>query len=401
MTSPHHAGRASIRFLNILFLLISLGLFFFKPASAASVGEHSASTARLFPRYDYPDDYPYPKKDDCTNTVQTQQDKSLFYTGLSGYGLTGKHLQTYKKQAGLYIVGGAFTYPSGFVDPKTVGDDDKDAAYYAQFADDFSEAFAEKSSGQVFLLLNMETDPNNPDNGHCSTTWYRKEYPALKANSDVTKITQVDPTDFTNTKQIWPATSNNRIFKRANATQCLDWDQGTPPNLEAPPTGDEDSTPSPSQTSAAATSTPTPASSPLPAYATGTCSFHVDEYQDCADDSQNLFANITMYDNNKAVIGQTAIDPTKNPIGDPINTSDPYSFSSKLSQPMIVTGEHANDYVQFTIGSLSFTSRTTTGPATCSNGGWNPRDGPVCGQKYGDQNAVWGFFIGQIFGKSC
>ena len=136
-----------------------------------------------------------------------------------------------------------------------------------------------------------------------------------------------------------------------------------------------------------------PASGPPPtppAYATGTCSFHVVEWQDCASNSQNLFANITMYDNDKNTIGQT---PSTDNSGDPIDDSKPYSFTSKLPNPMRVTGEHQHDYIQFNIGDLAFTSRTTTGPATCKNGGWDPRDGPSCNHRYSSNtNAVCNLF---------
>ena len=132
--------------------------------------------------------------------------------------------------------------------------------------------------------------------------------------------------------------------------------------------------------SAPATSIPAPStttSSPPPAYATGTCSFHVDEWQDCTDDATNLFANITMYDNDKNIIGQT--NATGGSLGEPINTSDPYSFISSLAEPLVVVGEHEGDYMQFTLGKLSWTSRNKSAPFFCSNGGWNPRDGPFCG----------------------
>lgn len=119
-------------------------------------------------------------------------------------------------------------------------------------------------------------------------------------------------------------------------------------------------------------STPTP-----PAYAPGTCSFHLGEWEDCADISKNLFAQITMYDNNKVNIGQTTVDPAKNPLGDPINDGDSLSFESKLPFSLVVTGEHANDYVQFNYNGLQWQSRDTTGPAKCTVGGWDPRDGPV------------------------
>ena len=125
-------------------------------------------------------------------------------------------------------------------------------------------------------------------------------------------------------------------------------------------------------------------------YAPGTCSFHLDEWQNCADDSKNLFAKITLYDNNKAVIGQTNVDRATNPRGDPINDSDPLHFKSKLPYDIVITGEHKNNYVQFDYDGTNshFTSRTTDGPAKCSNGGWDPRDGPICSLRFGNRDAV-------------
>ncbi len=131
---------------------------------------------------------------------------------------------------------------------------------------------------------------------------------------------------------------------------------------------------------------PKPTSNPAP-YATGTCSFYLIETQDCAAMASNIFAIVTLYDDNKNVIGQTPTDD-EHPIGKAINVKDPYNFDSKLPQVIVITGEHENDYVQFAYGNLQWTSRTTNGPATCSNGGWDPRDGPVCDLRFGDQNAV-------------
>ena len=95
-----------------------------------------------------------------------------------------------------------------------------------------------------------------------------------------------------------------------------------------------------------------------------------------------------MYDNNKAVIGQTQTDSTNNPLGDPINDSDPLSFTSKLPNPLRVTGEHEHDYIQFDYGDLHFQSRTPNGGGQCSVGGWDPRHGPVCDPVSGDGSAV-------------
>ena len=351
--------------------LVGLLLLFQGVTHAVPLEENHVSIPRLSPRDSYPSDYPYPKKDECSNKVKTEMDKSLFYTGYGGFGLTPKQMQDYKRQNKLHVVGDSFTYPSGFVNPRNQPSDPVlQAQYYKRFGDEFSEAMAEQSSGEVFLLLDWATDANNPPNGVCSTTWYRKEYPALKSNSAVTKVTQVNPNDFTQTKQIWPQSGGPKLVRRDDAG-CLDWDPGNAPNLKGPPTGEED------------TSVSTP-----PAYAPGTCSFHLDEWQNCADDSSNLFAIITMYDNNKVVIGQTQTDGTNNPLGDPINDSDPLFFTSKLPNPLKVTGEHEHDYIQFDYGDLHFQSRSPNGGGQCSVGGWDPRDGPVCDALLGDQNAV-------------
>jgi len=144
------------------------------------------------------------------------------------------------------------------------------------------------------------------------------------------------------------------------------------------------STSSSSSPVATASQTPSPsASSPL-TYATGTCSFHLQEYQTCDDNSKNLFAIVNMKDNNKNDIGNT----NTSPFGDPINVSNPYSFNSKLPKPLVIVGEHQDDYVQFTYGDLRWTSRSTSGPATCSVGGWNPKSGPVCAFKHNPEPAV-------------
>ena len=51
-------------------------------------------------------------------------------------------------------------------------------------------------------------------------------------------------------------------------------------------------------------------------------------------------------------------------------------------------GEHENDYIQFTIGGLSWESRTPNGGASCSVGGWHPRDGPICDEDGTQQAAI-------------
>ena len=112
-------------------------------------------------------------------------------------------------------------------------------------------------------------------------------------------------------------------------------------------------------------------------FASGTCCFHVNEWRNCNDDSSNLYANITVYDNAKNTIYQTPQNYFANGSpGEPINNGA--TFQGPLPQAIHVTGKPENDYVQFTYGLVNWTSRTTSGPATCQNGGWNIPDGSSC-----------------------
>ena len=148
----------------------------------------------------------------------------------------------------------------------------------------------------------------------------------------------------------------------------------------------DDYLPASSSTTPSTISTPTP-SSPPP-FATGTCSFHLTETQDCnVDYGKNLYGNIVLKDNDKKIIGQTVLDDD-HPIGYDMDNSSPYTFTSVLPHPLVITGEHENDYVQFTYGDLSWQSKQPNGGATCNVGGWDPRDGPLCNLRFGNTNAV-------------
>lgn len=132
-------------------------------------------------------------------------------------------------------------------------------------------------------------------------------------------------------------------------------------------------------TSSAAAPVPTPTVAPSPAYATGTCCFHLDESQDCNSDDSNLYANTTLLDNNKKIIYQTPASFFDNSgLGQPINVGSGAIIQGPLPNPIAITGEHENDYIQFTYGGLSWQSRTPNGGGSCGVGGWDPRDGPVC-----------------------
>ena len=125
-----------------------------------------------------------------------------------------------------------------------------------------------------------------------------------------------------------------------------------------------------------------------PAYATGICTFHLIETQDCENSGDSLYGNVTMMDNNKAIIGQSDTGED-HPLGYAMDSSNPYSFVSKLPQSLVITGEVKNDYVQFAYGGPSWQSNMPSGGGACTVGGWDPRSGPSCNIRFGlDENAV-------------
>ena len=65
--------------------------------------------------------------------------------------------------------------------------------------------------------------------------------------------------------------------------------------------------PPPSQPSASASATSTLPTAPSPAYATGTCSFHLTETQDCETIGKNLYAINNLKDAAKNDIGDTSV----------------------------------------------------------------------------------------------
>ncbi|KAL8652672.1 MAG: hypothetical protein Q9210_002548 [Variospora velana] len=122
---------------------------------------------------------------------------------------------------------------------------------------------------------------------------------------------------------------------------------------------------------------PTEVAPAPPPYNTGTCCFHLEETEiPCLDDDKNLLAYVKMVDDKKLPIGETQV--SNGEAGVHIDDGNPYSFNSKLLNPLVITGEHQDDYVQFTIGGLSWQSKEPNGGASCTVGGWDPRQGPIC-----------------------
>lgn len=123
-----------------------------------------------------------------------------------------------------------------------------------------------------------------------------------------------------------------------------------------------------------------PAKAPEPTYATGTCCFHLNEWEEgCKDSGHNLFADVSLVDNNKNNIYTTPDSAKVDGLG--IDINDPSgggSFQGPLPYPVHMTGEHQNDYIQFSYNGLSWTTGSTSGSATCSTGGWDPRGKSSC-----------------------
>ena len=106
----------------------------------------------------------------------------------------------------------------------------------------------------------------------------------------------------------------------------------------------------------------------------GKCHVHVNEFQDCAGGAHNLLAEVTIWDVGGTQIGYQSVKEA--------GATSPLSVNSKLEAPLIVTGEHTGDYVQFSLGTEQFDSRQKdqTALSWCSPGGWDPRQGPSCGR---------------------
>jgi hypothetical protein len=92
----------------------------------------------------------------------------------------------------------------------------------------------------------------------------------------------------------------------------------------------------------------------------------------CEGDSNNLYATITLFDNDKVIIGSTS--DVNNGMGPGINDNAPLALYSKLPLTLVVTGEQRGDYIQFAYGGAAWTSSTADGEAKCVAGAWDPAD---------------------------
>lgn len=118
-----------------------------------------------------------PSLDDCRNTITAPaKDSSLYFTGLR----TRKDINTAKRYAeSKSLAHVSKVYPTGFTDLGGYeGTDDEKR----QFQKDFSQAYAEKTSGTAYLMID---DGNEPAS---DSIFYTIEFKAMQDSGKVDKI---------------------------------------------------------------------------------------------------------------------------------------------------------------------------------------------------------------------
>ncbi|KAL8717462.1 MAG: hypothetical protein Q9181_008324, partial [Wetmoreana brouardii] len=106
----------------------------------------------------------------------------------------------------------------------------------------------------------------------------------------------------------------------------------------------------------------------------GKCHVHVNEFEDCRGDKNDLSTEVTIWDVGNNQIGYQSTKQA--------GATDPLPVKSKLEDVLIVTPKHQHNYIQFTLGTEGFDSnqQDQTQLSWCSTGGWDPREGPACGR---------------------
>lgn len=81
---------------------------------------------------------------------------------------------------------------------------------------------------------------------------------------------------------------------------------------------------------------------------------------------------LKMFDDSKSEIGRAGFKHNSGD-GDPIDCGDgdPFSWKTKLPDSLDMTPEARHQYIQFSIGSLSWTTRDSKGDKQCKVGGWS------------------------------
>ena len=146
-----------------------------------------------------PEEYwkvPIPPQREVDKNCRVPRNKALFWSGTSGPA------QEFARLNGLTTDANAFPGPTKKRPVKyTALFRGKDAKKDAEFANRFSRAFAKKAAGTVHLMVPWATGPNP------TRVFHQVEWPQLKKRLKsglVTKIIQVNPADFKDTKEYNP-----------------------------------------------------------------------------------------------------------------------------------------------------------------------------------------------------
>lgn len=222
--------------------------------------------------------------------------------------------------------------------------------WYQDFADRFSGVFAEKASGDVYLVSTW-----NYQLIDACRVWTRIEYPTLQQNTAVTSVILVDYTNWANQKTIFVRDDDssaplikrgsNDIEKRSDG-YCFDWDRyGDDP---ADPDGDGNAD---------------------IGYYPGYCGVHITQYQKnegpsaaapSSSGTSDYRFDITLKDDQGENIGSLAY--ADGPTGTAINVDSklPYVFE-------VTAGSVDDDPVSFAYAGQTWTSND----GQCSFGGYD------------------------------
>ncbi|KAI9784926.1 MAG: hypothetical protein M1816_000562 [Peltula sp. TS41687] len=268
---------------------------------------------------------PLPTLAECKQQLNVAKDNSLFYSGPGGFAKKAKKWATDNKP-GYKILG------QQWKDTKWQDQWQNDEDVSFKFFDLASQAMAELSTGTVYVMLPSDTSGTDWWKG---TVWDRAEWPNIK-HAD--RIIRVNP-DNDKQETIWVCKT------------CPTAGQGTAKPTSAKPTAPYAASP-------------------------GQCHIHVNQFEDCGDDTKNLSVEVFMWDVAGNQIGYEARTEA--------GATNPLSMKSKLESPLVITPEHRGDYIQFTLGTENWTSRDNNQDALvyCNTGGWDPREGPSCSGEF-------------------
>lgn len=129
----------------------------------------------------------FPSFEDCRNKlISPGKDKAMYFTGLSSFKDVKKAKQ-YAISHGLTHV--TASYPNKFTDK---GQYEGDEAQFRQFQKDFSRAYAQKTEGVAYLMLDDGKEPAE------ESIFYSVEFEAMKKGGHVDKIIRFSFTDRDN-----------------------------------------------------------------------------------------------------------------------------------------------------------------------------------------------------------